>query len=57
MERMDSFFFEEEEDEDKEVINGSGNVEFLSDYCSFFRENRERYFELFDWMKIVLSYN
>uniref|UniRef100_H2PZP4 Membrane-associated guanylate kinase, WW and PDZ domain-containing protein 3 n=1 Tax=Pan troglodytes TaxID=9598 RepID=H2PZP4_PANTR len=46
MERMDSSLPEEEEDEDKEAINGSGNA-----------ENRERHSESSDWMKTVPSYN
>ncbi|XP_006865963.1 PREDICTED: membrane-associated guanylate kinase, WW and PDZ domain-containing protein 3 isoform X1 [Chrysochloris asiatica] len=46
MERMDSSLPEEEEDEDKEAINGSGIA-----------ENRERYSESSDWMKAVPSYN
>ncbi|XP_063082070.1 membrane-associated guanylate kinase, WW and PDZ domain-containing protein 3 isoform X2 [Cavia porcellus] len=46
MERMDSSLPEEEEDEDKEAINGSGNT-----------ENRERHSESSDWMKTVPSYN
>ncbi|XP_049735993.1 membrane-associated guanylate kinase, WW and PDZ domain-containing protein 3 isoform X3 [Elephas maximus indicus] len=47
MERMDSSLPEEEEDEDKEAINGSGNA----------AENRERHSESSDWMKTVPSYN
>ncbi|XP_054409989.1 membrane-associated guanylate kinase, WW and PDZ domain-containing protein 3 isoform X2 [Pongo abelii] len=46
MERMDSSLPEEEEDEDKEAINGSGNA-----------ENRERHSESSDWVKTVPSYN
>ncbi|XP_058516050.1 membrane-associated guanylate kinase, WW and PDZ domain-containing protein 3 isoform X1 [Ochotona princeps] len=46
MERMDSSLPEEEEDEDKEAINGSGNA-----------ENKERQSESSDWMKTVPSYN
>ncbi|XP_039105018.1 membrane-associated guanylate kinase, WW and PDZ domain-containing protein 3 isoform X1 [Hyaena hyaena] len=46
MERMDSSLPEEEEDEDKEAVNGSGNA-----------ENRERHSESSDWMKTVPSYN
>ncbi|XP_003793913.1 membrane-associated guanylate kinase, WW and PDZ domain-containing protein 3 isoform X1 [Otolemur garnettii] len=46
MERMDSSLPEEEEDEDKEAVNGSGNT-----------ENRERHSESSDWMKTVPSYN
>ncbi|KAG8517685.1 Membrane-associated guanylate kinase, WW and PDZ domain-containing protein 3, partial [Galemys pyrenaicus] len=47
MERMDSSLPEEEEDEDKEAINGSGNA----------AESRERHSESSDWMKTVPSYN
>ncbi|KAB1274074.1 Membrane-associated guanylate kinase; WW and PDZ domain-containing protein 3 [Camelus dromedarius] len=47
MERMDSSLPEEEEDEDKEAVNGSGNA----------AENRERHSESSDWMKTVPSYN
>ncbi|XP_014635491.1 PREDICTED: membrane-associated guanylate kinase, WW and PDZ domain-containing protein 3 isoform X3 [Ceratotherium simum simum] len=47
MERMDSSLPEEEEDEDKEAINGSGNA----------GENRERHSESSDWMKTIPSYN
>ncbi|XP_025839095.1 membrane-associated guanylate kinase, WW and PDZ domain-containing protein 3 isoform X5 [Vulpes vulpes] len=46
MERMDSSLPEEEEDEDKEAVNGSGTA-----------ENRERHSESSDWMKTVPSYN
>nr|XP_044993832.1 membrane-associated guanylate kinase, WW and PDZ domain-containing protein 3 isoform X2 [Jaculus jaculus] len=46
MERMDSSLPEEEDDEDKEAINGSGST-----------ENRERHSESSDWMKTVPSYN
>ncbi|XP_010829088.1 PREDICTED: membrane-associated guanylate kinase, WW and PDZ domain-containing protein 3 isoform X2 [Bison bison bison] len=46
MERMDSSLPEEEEDEDKEAVNGSGNA-----------ENRERHSEPSDWIKTVPSYN
>ncbi|XP_026946740.1 membrane-associated guanylate kinase, WW and PDZ domain-containing protein 3 isoform X2 [Sagmatias obliquidens] len=46
MERMDSSLPEEEEDEDKEAVNGSGNA-----------ENRERHSESSDWIKTVPSYN
>ncbi|XP_062047971.1 membrane-associated guanylate kinase, WW and PDZ domain-containing protein 3 isoform X2 [Lepus europaeus] len=46
MERMDSSLPEEEEDEDKEAVNGSGNA-----------ENKERHSESSDWMKTVPSYN
>ncbi|XP_010629568.1 membrane-associated guanylate kinase, WW and PDZ domain-containing protein 3 isoform X1 [Fukomys damarensis] len=46
MERMDSSLPEEEEDEDKEAVNGSGNT-----------ENRERHSESSEWMKTVPSYN
>ncbi|KAM4871544.1 membrane-associated guanylate kinase, WW and PDZ domain-containing protein 3 isoform 2-T2 [Thomomys bottae] len=46
MERMDSSLPEEEEDEDKEAVNGSGTT-----------ENRERHSESSDWMKTVPSYN
>uniref|UniRef100_A0A8C6QU46 Membrane-associated guanylate kinase, WW and PDZ domain-containing protein 3 n=1 Tax=Nannospalax galili TaxID=1026970 RepID=A0A8C6QU46_NANGA len=47
MERMDSSLPEEEEDEDKEAVNGSGNT-----------ENREMRSESSDcWMKTVPSYN
>uniref|UniRef100_A0A8D1W4P6 Membrane-associated guanylate kinase, WW and PDZ domain-containing protein 3 n=1 Tax=Sus scrofa TaxID=9823 RepID=A0A8D1W4P6_PIG len=42
MERMDSSLPEEEEDEDKEAVNG---------------KNRERHSEASDWMKTVPSYN
>ncbi|KAI4590627.1 hypothetical protein MJG53_001676 [Ovis ammon polii x Ovis aries] len=47
MERMDSSLPEEEEDEDKEAVNGSGNA----------AENRERHSEPSDWIKTVPSYN
>ncbi|XP_055258936.1 membrane-associated guanylate kinase, WW and PDZ domain-containing protein 3 isoform X1 [Moschus berezovskii] len=47
MERMDSSLPEEEEDEDKEAVNGSGNA----------AENRERHTEPSDWIKTVPSYN
>nr|XP_030724936.1 membrane-associated guanylate kinase, WW and PDZ domain-containing protein 3 isoform X1 [Globicephala melas] len=47
MERMDSSLPEEEEDEDKEAVNGSGNA----------AENRERHSESSDWIKTVPSYN
>ncbi|XP_014595558.2 membrane-associated guanylate kinase, WW and PDZ domain-containing protein 3 isoform X1 [Equus caballus] len=47
MERMDSSLPEEEEDEDKEAVNGSGGA----------AENRERHSESSDWMKTVPSYN
>ncbi|XP_075415654.1 membrane-associated guanylate kinase, WW and PDZ domain-containing protein 3 isoform X2 [Tenrec ecaudatus] len=47
MERMDSSLPEEEEDEDKDAVNGSGNT----------AENRERHSETSDWMKTVPSYN
>lgn len=46
MERMDSSLPEEEDDEDKEAINGTGHA-----------ENRERHSESSDWMKTVPSYN
>ncbi|KAL1772086.1 membrane-associated guanylate kinase, WW and PDZ domain-containing protein 3 isoform X2 [Sigmodon hispidus] len=47
MERMDSSLPEEEEDEDKEAVNGSGNA-----------ETREMHSESSDcWMKTVPSYN
>ncbi|KAM7054781.1 membrane-associated guanylate kinase, WW and PDZ domain-containing protein 3 isoform 1-T1 [Molossus nigricans] len=46
MERMDSSLPEEEEDEDKEAVNGTGNA-----------ESRERHSESSDWMKTVPSYN
>ncbi|XP_054567486.1 membrane-associated guanylate kinase, WW and PDZ domain-containing protein 3 [Eptesicus fuscus] len=46
MERMDSSLPEEEDDEDKEAINGTGHA-----------ENRERPSESSDWMKTVPSYN
>lgn len=47
MERMDSSLPEEEEDEDKEAVNGSGNT-----------ETREMHSESSDcWMKTVPSYN
>ncbi|XP_064444678.1 membrane-associated guanylate kinase, WW and PDZ domain-containing protein 3 isoform X2 [Mirounga angustirostris] len=46
MERMDSSLPEEEEDEDKEAVNGSGTA-----------ENGERRSESSDWMKTVPSYN
>ncbi|XP_004689693.1 PREDICTED: membrane-associated guanylate kinase, WW and PDZ domain-containing protein 3 [Condylura cristata] len=46
MERMDSSLPEEEEDEEKEAINGSGNA-----------ESRERHSESSDWMKTIPSYN
>ncbi|XP_053771686.1 membrane-associated guanylate kinase, WW and PDZ domain-containing protein 3 isoform X2 [Desmodus rotundus] len=46
MERMDSSLPEEEEDEDKEAVNGTGNA-----------EHRERHSESSDWMKTVPSYN
>ncbi|XP_048219163.1 membrane-associated guanylate kinase, WW and PDZ domain-containing protein 3 isoform X2 [Perognathus longimembris pacificus] len=46
MERMDSSLPEEEEDEDKEAVNGSGTT-----------ENKERHSESSDWMKTVPSYN
>ncbi|KAJ8784729.1 hypothetical protein J1605_008080 [Eschrichtius robustus] len=47
MERMDSSLPEEEEDEDKEAVNGSVNA----------AENRERHSESSDWIKTVPSYN
>ncbi|XP_006895766.1 PREDICTED: membrane-associated guanylate kinase, WW and PDZ domain-containing protein 3 isoform X1 [Elephantulus edwardii] len=47
MERMDSSLPEEEEDEDKEAVNGSGSA----------AENREAHSESSDWMKTVPSYN
>uniref|UniRef100_A0A452UBK0 Membrane-associated guanylate kinase, WW and PDZ domain-containing protein 3 n=1 Tax=Ursus maritimus TaxID=29073 RepID=A0A452UBK0_URSMA len=46
MERMDSSLPEEEEDEDREAVNGSGTA-----------ENRERHSESSDWIKTVPSYN
>ncbi|CAK6439177.1 unnamed protein product [Pipistrellus nathusii] len=46
MERMDSSLPEEEEDEDKEAVNGTGLA-----------ENRERHTEPSDWMKTVPSYH
>ncbi|XP_054994710.1 membrane-associated guanylate kinase, WW and PDZ domain-containing protein 3 isoform X3 [Sorex araneus] len=46
MERMDSSLPEEEEDEEKEAVNGSGNA-----------ETRERLSEPSDWMKTIPSYN
>ncbi|XP_005369814.1 membrane-associated guanylate kinase, WW and PDZ domain-containing protein 3 isoform X1 [Microtus ochrogaster] len=47
MERMDSSLPEEEEDEDKDAVNGSGNM-----------ETREMHSESSDcWMKTVPSYN
>lgn len=47
MERMDSSLPEEEEDEDKEAVNGSGSM-----------ETREMHSETSDcWMKTVPSYN
>ncbi|KAM9110865.1 membrane-associated guanylate kinase, WW and PDZ domain-containing protein 3 isoform 4-T4 [Megaptera novaeangliae] len=51
MERMDSSLPEEEEDEDKEAVNGSGNA------GSSVAENRERHSESSDWIKTVPSYN
>ncbi|KAK2500640.1 hypothetical protein MC885_016768, partial [Smutsia gigantea] len=47
MERMDSSLPEEEDEEDKEAINGSGNA----------AENRERHSGSSDWVKTVPSYN
>ncbi|XP_068396637.1 membrane-associated guanylate kinase, WW and PDZ domain-containing protein 3 isoform X1 [Eschrichtius robustus] len=47
MERMDSSLPEEEEDEDKDAVNGSVNA----------AENRERHSESSDWIKTVPSYN
>ncbi|XP_053511976.1 membrane-associated guanylate kinase, WW and PDZ domain-containing protein 3 isoform X3 [Artibeus jamaicensis] len=46
MERMDSSLPEEEEDEDKEAVNGTSTA-----------EHRERHSESSDWTKIVPSYN
>lgn len=46
MERMDSSLPEEEEDEEKEAVNGSGNA-----------EARERLSESSDWIKTIPSYN
>uniref|UniRef100_G3W9T2 Membrane-associated guanylate kinase, WW and PDZ domain-containing protein 3 n=1 Tax=Sarcophilus harrisii TaxID=9305 RepID=G3W9T2_SARHA len=46
MQRMDSSLPEEEEEEDKEAVNGSGSA-----------ENKERHSESSDWMKTVPSYN
>ncbi|XP_058158998.1 membrane-associated guanylate kinase, WW and PDZ domain-containing protein 3 isoform X2 [Dasypus novemcinctus] len=46
MERMDSSLPEEEEEEDRDAVNGSGNP-----------ENRERHSESSDWMKTVPSYS
>ncbi|XP_036198572.1 membrane-associated guanylate kinase, WW and PDZ domain-containing protein 3 isoform X2 [Myotis myotis] len=46
MERMDSSLPEEEDDEDKEAVNGTGHA-----------ESRERHSESSDWMKTVPSYS
>ncbi|XP_006763203.1 PREDICTED: membrane-associated guanylate kinase, WW and PDZ domain-containing protein 3 [Myotis davidii] len=46
MERTDSSLPEEEDDEDREAVNGTGHA-----------ESRERHSESSDWMKTVPSYN
>ncbi|XP_038605253.1 membrane-associated guanylate kinase, WW and PDZ domain-containing protein 3 isoform X3 [Tachyglossus aculeatus] len=46
MQKMDSSLPEEDEEEDKEAVNGSG-----------VSENKDRYSDSSDWMKTVPSYN